>query len=82
MTQTPNCSKCGASLHQAALELTDEREGWRCEDAAASFVELLDFALRRDNGPALVRECWATQDSTERTGAARGAAARRTQERH
>jgi hypothetical protein len=52
----------------------------RCEDAAASFVELLDFALQRDNGPALVRECWAAQDSTVKTGgAARGAAAKRVQ---
>jgi spermidine synthase len=45
----------------------------RCEDAAAGFVELLDFAVQRDNGPALVRECWAAQDSTVRTGAVRGA---------
>ena len=57
----------------------------RCEAAAAGFVELLDFALQRDNGPALVRECWATQDSTVRTGAAAragGAAARRGPEQH
>ena len=51
----------------------------RCEDAAAGFVELLDFAVQRDNGPALVRECWATQDSTVRTGAVRGAAARQVE---
>jgi len=59
----------------------------RCEDAAASFVELLEFALQRDNGPALLRECWASQDSTGRTGGAnpspRGAGtARRVQEKH
>jgi len=55
----------------------------RCEDAAASFVELLDFALRRDDGPALVRECWAAQDSTARTGAAgRVGGARRAPETH
>src|SRR5437667_387424 len=55
----------------------------RCEDAAASFVELLDFALRRDNGPALVRECWAAQDSTARTGAAgRAGGAKRGPETH
>jgi len=51
----------------------------RCEDAAAGFVELLDFAVQRDNGPALVRECWATQDSTVRTGAVRGAAGRQVE---
>jgi len=54
-----------------------------CEDAAAGFVELLEFALQRDNGPALVRECWVAQDSMARTGgAARGAAARRVPEKH
>jgi alkylhydroperoxidase/carboxymuconolactone decarboxylase family protein YurZ len=41
----------------------------RCEEAAATFVELMDFAIRRDNGPALVRECWAGQRATvESTG--------------
>jgi len=54
----------------------------RCEDAAAGFVELLDFALQRENGPALVRECWAGQDSTARTGAAGHGAARGVQEKH
>ncbi len=54
----------------------------RCEDAAAGFVELLDFALQRENGPALVRECWASQDSTARTGAAGHGAARGVQEKH
>ena len=54
----------------------------RCEDAAAGFVALLDFAVQRDNGPALVRECWATQDSMVRTGAVRGAAGRQVPEKH
>jgi len=54
----------------------------RCEDAAAGFVELLDFALQRENGPALVRDCWASQDSTARTGAAGHGAARGVQEKH
>jgi spermidine synthase len=31
----------------------------RCDAAAAGFLELLDFALERANGPALVRDCWA-----------------------
>src|SRR5438105_1553508 len=30
----------------------------RCEAAATTFVELMDFAIRRDNSPALVRDCW------------------------
>jgi len=71
----------GSARYRELAAVAALRAG-RCEDAAASFVELLDFALQRDNGPALVRECWATQDATARTGAARGAAARRTQERH
>ncbi len=41
----------------------------QCEEAAATFVELMDFAIRRDDGPALVRECWAGQRATvESTG--------------
>src|SRR3989442_6381498 len=72
----------GSARYRELAAVAALRAG-RCEDAAASFVELLDFALQRDNGPALVRECWASQDSTGRTGAAaRGAAARRGQEKH
>src|SRR5436190_17804941 len=52
-----------------------------CEAAAASFIELLDFALERADGPALVRECRAGQDSTARTGAADREGARRVRER-
>lgn len=36
----------------------------RCEDAAARFVELLDFALAKEDAPALVRQCWADQSAT------------------
>jgi alkylhydroperoxidase/carboxymuconolactone decarboxylase family protein YurZ len=72
----------GSARYRELAAVAALRAG-RCEDAAASFVELLDFALQRDDGPALVRECWASQDSTVRTGAAvRGAAARRVQEKH
>jgi spermidine synthase len=74
----------GSARYRELAAVAALRAG-RCEDAAASFVELLDFALQRDNGPALVRECWAMQDSTARTGAAdRGGAgtARRVLERH
>ncbi|HEV2671138.1 MAG TPA: fused MFS/spermidine synthase [Gemmatimonadales bacterium] len=55
----------------------------RCDDAAASFVELLDFAYVRENGPALVRECWAEQRATPTgsgtpgAGGTRGAGATR-----
>jgi predicted membrane-bound spermidine synthase len=58
----------------------------RCEEAAAGFVELLDFAVERENGPALVRECWAAQSATVETGVegagTRGAATKRGQETH
>jgi thioredoxin-like negative regulator of GroEL len=40
-----------------------------CEEAAATFLELLEFAVERENGPALVRECWAGQQATGGTGA-------------
>jgi len=70
------------SAHYRELAAVAALRAGRCEDAAASFVELLDFALQRDNGPALVRECWVTQDSMVKTGAAaRGAAAGRVQEK-
>ena len=40
----------------------------RSEAAASTFVGLMDFAIRRDNSPALVRDCWvglrATVEST------------------
>jgi len=72
----------GSARYRELAAVAALRAG-HCEDAAAGFVELLDFALRRENGPALVRECWATQDSTERTGAAgRGAAATPVRESH
>jgi spermidine synthase len=59
----------GSARYRELAAVAALRAG-RCEDAAASFGELLDFAMQRDNGPALVRECWATQDSTAKTGAA------------
>jgi alkylhydroperoxidase/carboxymuconolactone decarboxylase family protein YurZ len=72
----------GSARYRELAAVAALRAG-RCEDAAASFVELLDFAVQRDNGPALVRECWTTQDSTVRIGGgSRGAAARRVQEKH
>jgi hypothetical protein len=58
----------------------------RCEEAAATFVALMDFAIRRENGPALVRECWAGVASVESTGSrlhqgGGSGAVRRTQEK-
>src|SRR5437867_1068478 len=65
----------GSARYRELAAVAALRAG-RCEEAAASFVELLDFALQRDNGPALVRECWAGQEPTVGTGtSARGAAA-------
>ena len=72
----------GSARYRELAAVAALRAG-RCEDAAASFVELLDFAVQRDNGPALVRECWGSQDSTGRTGAANpSGGARRVQEKH
>jgi len=72
----------GSARYRELAAVAALRAG-RCEDAAASFVELLDFAVQRDNGPALVRECWGSQDSTGRTGAANPVGgARRVQEKH
>ena len=73
----------GSARYRELAAVASLRAG-DCEAAAASFIELLDFALERENGPALVRECWAGQDSIVRTGAADrgGGAARRVPERH
>jgi spermidine synthase len=50
----------------------------RCEDAAASFVELIDFAVRREDGPALVRGCWAGQQPTDAGSGTPGAGTEKT----
>ena len=57
----------GSARYRELAAVAALRAG-HCEEAAAHFVELLDFALQRDNGPALVRECWIAQDSSARTG--------------
>jgi hypothetical protein len=71
-----------ARYHELAI-VAALRAG-RCEEAAAGFLELLDFAVQREDGPALVRECWAGQSATVETGGAgagtRGAAAKRVPE--
>ena len=53
-----------------------------CEEAAATFLELLDFAVQRENGPALVRECWAGQQTTGETGAVDHGVAAPREEKH
>ncbi len=50
----------GSARYRELAAVAALRAG-RCEDAAAGFVELLDFAMQRANGPALVRDCWAGQ---------------------
>lgn len=57
----------GSARYRELAAVAALRAG-RCDVAATQFIELLDFALVRENGPALVRECWTSQDSTERTG--------------
>jgi spermidine synthase len=32
-----------------------------CDVAAGEFVEMLQFGVRREDGPALVQQCWATR---------------------
>jgi predicted membrane-bound spermidine synthase len=41
-----------------------------CDDAAAGFIELLEFAVERENGPALVRDCQKQSGATGRAPAA------------
>lgn len=36
-----------------------------CDIAAAEFIEMLQFGVRRDDGPALVRQCWAMGRPTD-----------------
>ncbi|HXE85043.1 MAG TPA: hypothetical protein VN513_17085, partial [Gemmatimonadales bacterium] len=48
----------------------------RCEDAAAGLLELLDFAMDRANGPALVRDCWTGRGLTGAGSSIPGAVAR------
>jgi hypothetical protein len=47
----------GSARYKELASVAALRAG-RCEEAAAEFVELLDFGIERENGPALVRECW------------------------
>ena len=65
----------GSARYRELAAVAALRAG-RCDAAADRFVELLDFAVERENGPALVRDCWAGKKPT--TGSEneiRGAAA-------
>ena len=53
----------GSARYRELAAVAALRAG-RCEEAAAGFLELLDFAMERANGPALVRDCWAGQGFT------------------
>jgi spermidine synthase len=48
-----------ASARYRELRTVTALRSGRCDEAATMFVELLDFGIERENGPALVRECWA-----------------------
>jgi spermidine synthase len=50
----------GSARYRELAAVAALRAG-RCEEAAAGFLELLEFAMQRANGPALVRDCWAGQ---------------------
>ena len=53
----------GSARYRELAAVAALRAG-RCEHAAAGFLELLDFAMERANGPALVRDCWSGQGFT------------------
>jgi spermidine synthase len=55
--------RSGSARYRELAAVAALRAG-RCEQAAAGFLELLDFAIERANGPALVRDCWAGQGFT------------------
>lgn len=64
----------GSARYRELAAVAALRAG-RCDEAAAGFVELLDFGIERTNGPALVRECWAGAPPTGTGASSRGVAA-------
>lgn len=48
-----------ASARYRELRAVAALRAGRCDEAATMFVQLLDFGIEPENGPALVRECWA-----------------------
>jgi len=72
----------GSARYRELAAVTALRAG-RCQAAADRFVELLEFAVERENGPALVRDCWAGKKPTTGSGnEIRGAAAESGAVRH
>jgi thioredoxin-like negative regulator of GroEL len=72
----------GSGHYRELAAVAALRDG-RCEAAAAGLIVLLEFALERDNGPDLIRDCWAGQRATAETGSAiRGAGTRRAAAKH
>ena len=65
----------GSARYRELAAVAALRAG-RCEDAAAGLLELLDFAMDRANGPALVRDCWTGRGLTGAGSAIPGAVAR------
>lgn len=57
----------GSARYRELAAVAALRAG-RCEAAADRFVELLQFAVERENGPALVRDCWAGIRPTTESG--------------
>jgi spermidine synthase len=64
----------GSARYRELATVAALRAG-RCEDAAAGFLELLEFAMDRANGPALVRDCWTGQGFTGAGSSTPGAVA-------
>jgi spermidine synthase len=67
----------GSARYRELAAVAALRAG-RCEDAAAGLVALLDFAVSRENGPALVQQCWADQKATSGGNGSPGAGTERS----
>jgi spermidine synthase len=57
----------GAARYREMAGVAAIRAG-KCDDAAAAFLELIDFGIERLNGPALVRDCWAGRRTVKEVG--------------
>jgi hypothetical protein len=52
-----------------------------CDIAAAAFIEMLEFGVRREDGPALVQQCWATERSSNARPSREGVVERSVREK-
>ena len=57
----------GAARYRELAGVAAIRAG-KCDEAAAYFLELIDFGVQRVNGPALVRDCWAGRRTVREAG--------------